>query len=272
MIKAAREYLRHENEVLVEGYCNSHFSFHISKYYAAWKLRGDNPKCYINGYFQEPDDISEWDRHSVNRQYPIDYRSRYNPESAYLYYLYHYCSKAKLEGSKIIEKEISYAMVQCIEKVQDGMRRWISRLGIGIETNPSSNYLIGIFKRYDKHPVFGFYNLGLTYSQEELQQCPQIPVSVNTDDQGIFSTYLENEYALLALALEKAKDENGGSKYNRMMIYQWIDQVRQLGIHLSFARKETGYKLPETKTENREKGDGYGNEEHLFYIKQQRKI
>lgn len=59
MIKAAKDYFRRENEILVEGYCNSHFSFRISEYYAAWKLRGDKPECYINGYFQEPNDMSE---------------------------------------------------------------------------------------------------------------------------------------------------------------------------------------------------------------------
>lgn len=56
-----------------------------------------------------------------------------------------------------------------------------------------------------------------------------------TDDQGIFSTYLDNEYALQALSLEKAKDEDGKEKYNRTRIYQWIDNLREMGINLSFA-------------------------------------
>ena len=69
--------------------------------------------------------------------------------------------------------------------------------------------------------------MGLTTSQEELEECPQLPVCINTDDQGIFSTYLDNEYALLALALEKAKDENGHNKYKRSMIYEWINNIRE---------------------------------------------
>lgn len=267
MIKAAREYFRRENEIVVEGYCNSHFSFAMSEYYAAWKLRGDRPECYINGYFREPDDMSEWDRYAVNRRYPRDYRSRYNPECAYLYYLYHYCSGAKLEGRKIIEKDVSHQMVQCLKLVQEGMRRWIGKLGIGIETNPSSNYLIGIFKRYDKHPIFEFYNLGLTMSPEELERCPQIPVCVNTDDQGIFATYLENEYALLALALEKAKDKDGKNKYNRMMIYQWIDGVRQLGLHLSFAKSDAYL-----KEEKDEEGKRTDEKKDILSFAQGRKI
>lgn len=237
-IRAARKHFRDKNEILegvVEGYCNTHFYFRISEYYASWKLRGDAPECYKYGYFQEPDDLSEWNRYAVNRNYPSDYKIRYNPECAYLYFLYHYCSKAKEEGERVIETRPSHRLIACVKEVQESMKKWIVKIGIGIETNPSSNYLIGSFKRYDKHPIFGFYNLGLTASPDELEKCPQIPVCINTDDQGIFSTYLENEYALLALALEKVKDENGNQKYNRTMIYQWIDNVRKLGLNLSFS-------------------------------------
>ena len=242
MLNAAKEHFRQENEMIVEGYCNSHFLFQMSEYYSAWKLRGDDPQCYIKGYFEEPDDLSTWERYSVNDRYPFDYRIRYNPECAYLYYLYHYSSKAKMEGSKKIEINVSHQMIECVKAVQKGMQQWFSHLGIGIETNPSSNYLIGLTKRYDKLPIFEFYNLGLAISQDEIRQCPQIPVCVNTDDQGIFSTYLENEYALLALALEKARDENGNNKYERMMIYQWIDNIRKMGMDLSFAKSEPEYK------------------------------
>jgi len=234
----AKEHFRHKNETfwdIVEGYCNTHFYFRISEYYAAWKLRGDNPECYKYGYFQEPDDFSEWNRYAVNRNFPEDYKIRYNPECAYLYYLYHYCSKAKEEGEKVIEARPTPRMVACVKEIQREMKKWIAKIGIGIEANPSSNYLIGTFKRYDKHPIFDFYNIGLTSSQEELDNCPQLLVCINTDDQGIFSTYLENEYALLALALEKAKDENGQNKYNRTMVYQWIDNVRKQGLNLSFS-------------------------------------
>lgn len=239
VIKTARTHFRKKDQTIVEGYCNSKFYFRISEYYAAWKLRGDDPKCYKNGYFEEISDISRWNYYAVNRKFPEDYRSRYNPECAYLYYLYHYCGKAKAEGAKVIEIRISHRMVQCVKQVQKEMQKWISSQGIGIESNPSSNYLIGTFSRYDQHPIFNLYNIGLTTNGGEMEECPQIPVCINTDDQGIFSTYLENEYALLALALEKAKDEKGNVKYNRMRIYEWLDNVRKLGINLSFAEKNT---------------------------------
>ncbi len=250
VLQDAKVYFKRENETVVEGYCNSHFQFRLSEYYASWKLRGDDPECYKEGYFKEPDDISEWSRYAVNRNYPQDYKIRYNPECAYLYYLYHYCGKAKEEGQKVIEIKATHQMIMCAKEIQREMKKAISRLGIGIETNPSSNYLIGTFKRYDKHPIFDFYNMGLTVSQEELESCPQLPVCVNTDDQGIFSTYLENEYALLAVALEKKKDANGKNKYNRTMIYQWIDNVRKLGLNLSFSDSQTDMQQGRRAREN----------------------
>lgn len=235
MLGDAIQYFKKENTTIVEGYCNSHFKFGIAEYYAAWKLRGDDPECYIHGYYEEKDDLEEWNSYSVDRDNLAIYTNRYNPECAYLYHLYHYNSHVKMEGAKIIEITVNYEFVKCVEEIQSCMRNWIATLGVGIEVNPSSNYLIGSFKRYDKHPITKFYNMDLVTSEKDLKECPQIPVCINTDDQGIFSTYLDNEYALVALSMEKAKDENGNIKYNRTRIYQWIDNMREMGINLSFA-------------------------------------
>ena len=239
VIRDAGKYFQSSNERVSKGYNNTRFNFRISEYYSAWQLRGDDPECYKNGYFKDTEDFSEWKRFSVNKECPRDYRIRYNPECAYLYFLYHYNPHVKNEGRKTIEVQISHKMIKCIKEIQREMQFWISKLGIGIEVNPSSNFFIGTFDRYDKHPVFKLYNIGLTASETKLNECPQIPVCINTDDQGIFSTYLENEYALIALALEKAKDENGKNLYNRMFIYQWIENIRKLGLQLSFAKPES---------------------------------
>lgn len=239
VIREAGKYFQRSNKRVSKGYSNTHFNFRISEYYSAWQLRGDDPECYKNGYFKDTEDFSEWKRFSVNKECPRDYRIRYNPECAYLYFLYHYNPHVKNEGRKTIEVQISHKMIKCIKEIQREMQFWISKLGIGIEVNPSSNFFIGTFDRYDKHPVFKLYNIGLTGSETKLNECPQIPVCINTDDQGIFSTYLENEYALIALALEKAKDENGKNLYNRMFIYQWIENIRKLGLQLSFAKPES---------------------------------
>ena len=114
------------------------------------------------------------------------------------------------------------------------MQKEIARMGLGIETNPSSNYHIGTFRRYDKHPIVDWYNKGLVYDNTLIKECPQLQVSINTDDQGVFATYIENEYAYMALALEKSKDNDGEFVYNRTDILQWLDNIRKMGIDQSF--------------------------------------
>ena len=56
----------------------------------------------------------------------------------------------------------------------------------------------------------------------------------NTDDLGVFDTNLENEYALMAIALEKEKDENGMPKYCSRQIYNWLESIRQMGEEQRF--------------------------------------
>lgn len=212
--------------------------FNITTYYDAWKLRGDDPERYRDGVFQESKrSDSGWEEHQIDRQFPEDYKLRLDFETAFLYHNYHYNPGVKMEGSKTIEVKVSDRMIQVVGQVQKHMQRKIAALGVGVEANPSSNYLIGTFRRYDKHPLLRFYNIGLTSDEKELQECPQISTSINTDDQGVFATSLENEYALMVLALERIKGEDGKAKYSRERIYKWLDDIREMGIRQSFLRR-----------------------------------
>lgn len=206
-----------------------------NQYYDSMKLRGDDPDLYREGFFKNPfANLDEWDAYAVNRDYPNDYQIRYNPTVAYLYHMYHYNADVRRIGNEMIEVKINPNIIHVIKEVQYNLQLEIANSGIGIETNPSSNYLIGTFRRYDKHPIVNWYNNGLTFEQEALKRCPQIQVSINTDDQGVFATYIENEYAYMALALEKFRDENGIKIYNRTMIMQWLDNIRKMGLAQSF--------------------------------------
>jgi adenosine deaminase len=108
------------------------------------------------------------------------------------------------------------------------------RKQISIETNPTSNYLIGTFQKYANHPIKIFYNLGLETDPIAISKSPQISVSINTDDQGIFSTSLENEYAFLAISLLKERDNDGKLKYNSAQIYDWLYRIMKMGNNQSF--------------------------------------
>lgn len=216
-------------------------SFH--DYFDAWKLRGDDPKIYFKlftenknliGYFNNLINLNYWERCRLN---DCDYKLkqlRNRREIARLYYEYHYNPLVKNIGNEIKQFEITSGYTKLVKAIQKRMMGIISSKNISIETNPSSNYLIGPINRYDEHPITKWYNLGLEYDSSKIKDVPQISVSINTDDAGIFCTTIENEYALMAIALEKQKDENGDPRYNKSMIYDWVERVRQMGLEQSF--------------------------------------
>lgn len=206
-------------------------------YYEAWKLRGDNPFFYNHeGKFNEAQHITFWSRSGVNWRYPVEGAKRKLSVVNGLYYHYHFNPKVKDIGNEIVEFKVLPDYIKVVAEVQKCFQKEIAQKHLGIETNPSSNYLIGTFRRYDKHPIINFFNLGLETDPEKIRNCPQLFVSINTDDQGVFNTYLENEYALMALALEKVKDENGNPKYHSAMIYDWLDRIRRMGLEMSFKK------------------------------------
>lgn len=214
-------------------------NFDIHAYYDAWKLRGDAPVLYRKGFYYNEDELrTAYGRNAVNEQFPENFGIRYNSEVAMLYHFYHYNSDVRREGQKIIDVKVSEGYVKAVEQVQKALQWEISRRGIGIETNPSSNYMIGTFKRYASHPIIRFYNKVLVPDNSKVRECPQIWVSINTDDQGVFNIKLENEYALLARALEKEVDENGKPLYSKTMIYDWLDEIREMGLRQSFLQEK----------------------------------
>lgn len=214
-------------------------NFDIHAYYDAWKLRGDCPVLYRKGFYYNDDALrTAYGRNAVNESFPENFTIRYNSEVAMLYHFYHYSSEVRTEGQKIIDIKVSERYIKAVEQVQKALQWEISRRGIGIETNPSSNYMIGTFKRYAKHPIIKFYNKGLVLDNSKLKECPQIWVSINTDDQGVFNIKLENEYALLARALELEVDENGKAMYSKTMIYDWLDEIRKMGLRQSFLEQK----------------------------------
>jgi len=89
--------------------------------------------------------------------------------------------------------------------------------------------LIGPIDRYIEHPIFRFNCRGLNNKSSDL---PSLSVSINTDDQGVFDTYIENEYALIALALEKEMKES--KSYEVEDIYEYLDYIRKQGFEQAF--------------------------------------
>lgn len=222
----------------------------IFNYYYAWQMRGDDPRLYQYGYFDEDYYIERREEFLVNFGYLKDLKKRKIPEAVLLYYMYHYNSAVRQEGEKTIEIPITPDYIAAVAEIQKGLQKKIAKIGIAIETNPSSNFMIGTFRQYEKHPIIRFYNKELIHDPEQRQECPQLSVSINTDDSGVFSTSLENEFALMARALELALDREGRPLYNRTDIYDWLERIRVMGNEQSFGRV-----LEENERKQQEKGD-----------------
>lgn len=226
--KYYREIYMQKSNLNLENIC-------VNSYIDSWKLRGDAPEIYLDENNLEEIDtinIDIFDRFKLNNLEVVQ-DARKNMLAKRLYREYHYNSNVKNEGDLVVEFKIDFDILQLINKVQFKMQEEIARKNLSVETNPSSNYLISTFDKYVKHPIVRFYNNGL----ESKKQCNQMHVSINTDDQGVFATCLENEYALMALALLKEKDENCEYVYNQNAVYNWLDKIREMGLEQSFINR-----------------------------------
>ncbi len=205
----------------------------IMDYYQSWKLRGDNPYVYrleekefLNR--MKKNAIQRFDRYEWNNKVSNNIRKTECYRN--LYFAYHYNKKVRKVGNEETEFKIDERYAELIYQIQNKMIQELVREGIGIETNPSSNYLIGTIQKYEEHPILRFNSRKL----RNMERNTSLNVSINTDDQGVFDTMLENEYALMALALKKAKDDKYQPLYDMEDIYEWIDYVRKMGMEQVF--------------------------------------
>jgi len=210
------------------------FGIPVEIYYLSWLLRGDDPYMYFD-YKERFNPITFWERCGRNDLSEFDAAHK-NSIARALYKAYHFSAKTKQRGRICDEFKISRDYVELIKNIQNKMMHSLARKHIAIETNPTSNKLIGDYKLYADLPLKRFFNLGLTYDSKELASNPQLSVSLNTDDLGVFSTSIENEYALMAIALEKAMTLDGEPQYISRMIYDWLDRIRSMGFEQRFKK------------------------------------
>ena len=203
------------------------------EYYNCWKLRGDCPDnyCLDEKEFSrrlELEPVRKLQRYEFNSA--VSDTLRKNSKYRELYMHYHYDTKIRKNGDKEVVFKVPCGYADLVKNIQDAMIKELVQKGIGIETNPSSNYLIGPIKKYNEHPIIRFNGRKL----KKIDTNMALQVSINTDDQGVFDTSLENEYAIMTIALKKTKDENNQLLYDLEDIYAWIDYVRRMGITQSF--------------------------------------
>lgn len=208
----------------------------IETYYLSWLLRGNSPTFGTDlspeNYNVLPKDSLErkWADEAINHHKIVELACR-NEKARELFDLYHSRKIAdnstEVDSFKIPQKyrEDYYTL---LEALQQDLLRKIENRHIAIECNPSSNYKIGEIERYDMHPIVRFFNYGI----ETPYPSHNVSVSINTDDQGVFSTSLEREYSLMALAMER--NEIAGCKNSPRAIIDWLDRIRQMSLEQRF--------------------------------------
>ena len=212
------------NRLLCEIY-GSHDTLHT--YYSAMQLRGDNPRASSYGKRRACNVIPDWESCDLDPNPRLGV-IRKNPDAKRLYHDYHFKETVKKERKRIVEFKISEGYEELITAMQEAMMEEIERRGIVIECCPTSNFKIGYEDRYDYQPIFRFNSVSDAPGEHHL------PVTINTDDIGVFHTTLDNEYAIIALAALKKKDSEGRPLYSRRMVMSWLEQIRENGFKYRF--------------------------------------
>ena len=200
--------------------------FSMMDYYHSMMLRGNNPFGRADvgyGYI-----LDHWDAYDMDAE--VRYGAYGNEKIIEsLYWQYHFGKDVREMGNKVIEFKVDEQYAGLIRCIQEKMMEEIEEKGIAIECCPSSNYKIGRLCRYDNHPLFRMHEVnpdGKHY----------LPITINTDDLGIFTTSLENEYSLILSALLKKKDSSGKPLYNSLYIQSWIERILRNGYNYSFSK------------------------------------
>lgn len=246
-----RVHLQQRAEDLFRQLYGKHFEHYpnasLKDYFSSWMLRGDDPSLYISPEIWRPSPPSELKPPSPSLQYSyfrmgsrriagVDLEMLRNQKSVRkLLHRYQFGVQERIDGQRPESMEITADYINVVTKFQEHMMRQLMERDLCIECNPSSNYLIGTFRQYHLHPIFRFNSFGLPIP-EHINGNTQLRVSINTDDQGIFDTSLENEYALLYSSLCLRQDSSGQQLFSHDAAYGYLDHIRTLGNGMVFPK------------------------------------
>lgn len=225
---------RYMSELYGSNIQTEHQHAGLYEYYCAMQLRGDATELYRVLPYKSPDYLfyDSYERYTEDPREGLNTYRR-SADIAFLYQCYHFSEDIRKRGNEVVDFKVDDDYIALVRSMQDTLAHDLMEQGIMIECNPTSNYLIGTFRRYDEHPIFRFNNVGLVRADAVYEPSAQLSVSINTDDLGVFDTSLEHEYAILAAGLERMKIGTK-EKYSHISIYDYLDRVRRMGIEQSF--------------------------------------
>lgn len=200
--------------------CEYKKPFDLLSYWNSMLLRGNEP-------IDEGITLDDWHR-TANLNHPKVHTARKDDKAKSIYSEYHLSHNVKENGDKIIDEKFPQEISDVVNQLQNWTLQNLSHKGIAIESNPTSNIKIGHINNYCEHPLLTRF---APPSELYNMKYPLTFASVNTDDRGVFSTSLYQEFSLLALALYKSHSDDST---NLSYIANYIEYLRQNGFKQSF--------------------------------------
>ena len=200
-------------------------------YKDAWRLRGDDPEAYRSPQWENQSlyGNDDWEKCRLQEFKDIKLKPNRADQKLYkLYHDYHFDNEFKKRAKKPSTIIPWPEYIDIVKKIQIHMRSFILEKGIGVESCPSSNYLISNLDDFREIPTFNLFPI-----RESQSDFVRLNVCINTDDQGVFYTSLSKEYALLAGTLRKYTKE-GVREYSDNEIMNWIQKLMDNGKILCF--------------------------------------
>lgn len=204
--------------------------------YDAWRLRQLDPFCVnMERLLNNQDPISAPKQFGEERKRWVHVQRKVFKEinkfigsnaAYYLLNLYWYHRPTIEKGAEIFmedmfsDKELWLAVCRDAQKKVKAM---VQGKQLVIETNPSSNRIIGPMASYEEHPIF---NLTLDDNRRLKRE---VRTTINTDNPGVFATSLMHEYYLLGEILL-------GQGIAEPIVVKWLEWLRINGEETSFLR------------------------------------
>ena len=131
----------------------------------------------------------------------------------------YHCHRYAVRMNEPIHYQIQPQEVSILKDLQEIMQLLISRAGIVVETNPTSNLVISSIDTIREHPIYPLSEKGCDYKD--------IMLCINSDDPGVFQTNTSNELGIAYMGMiEQGKGRNH--------CLDWIDKMRESGMRHSF--------------------------------------
>lgn len=128
----------------------------------------------------------------------------------------------RVRGAEVVEVTARGDENVLVMQAQRWLRRVIALRSLTVETNPSSNLVIGDLPGVEAHPAL------LLFKARAEDDAEPVTISINSDDPLTFATSLADEYAYLYYALVRRGVASD-------LALTWIDRVRANGWRSRFS-------------------------------------